>query len=58
MLHFSDDEFAQRRARLCDAMKNAKLDALLIFAQESMFWLTGYDTFGPMKSLVSVGVLN
>jgi len=46
MLHFSDDEFAQRRARLCDAMKNAKLDALLIFAQESMFWLTGYDTFG------------
>lgn len=46
MLHFSDEEFTQRRARLCDAMKSAGRDAILIFAQESMFWLTGYDTFG------------
>ncbi|MGO7427840.1 aminopeptidase P family N-terminal domain-containing protein, partial [Rhizobium ruizarguesonis] len=27
-------------------MKEEKLDALLLFAQESMYWLTGYDTFG------------
>ena len=27
-------------------MKEQNLDALLIFRQESMFWLTGYDTFG------------
>ena len=27
-------------------MQAAKLDGLLMFEQESMFWLTGYDTFG------------
>ena len=27
-------------------MKEQNLDALLIFRQESMYWLTGYDTFG------------
>ncbi len=27
-------------------MKNDKIDALLMFRQESMYWLTGYDTFG------------
>ena len=27
-------------------MKEEKLDAMLLFAQESMYWLTGYDTFG------------
>ena len=27
-------------------MAAAGLDALLIFRQESMYWLTGYDTFG------------
>ncbi len=46
MLHFSDEEFASRRAKLIDKMTDQKLDALLIFAQESMYWLTGYDTFG------------
>ncbi|WP_284154830.1 M24 family metallopeptidase [Algicella marina] len=46
MLHFSEAEFARRRAAL-DAERRARgLDALLIFAQESMYWLTGYDTFG------------
>src|SRR5690606_34137771 len=28
------------------AMEEQGLDALLMFAQESMYWLTGYDTFG------------
>ena len=27
-------------------MRNQKLDAILMFKQESMYWLTGYDTFG------------
>ena len=27
-------------------MKEKNLDALLMFRQESMYWLTGYDTFG------------
>jgi Xaa-Pro dipeptidase len=45
-LHFSKDEFASRMELLKVRMKEEKLDALLIFAQESMYWLTGYDTFG------------
>ena len=27
-------------------MKKDKIDAMLMFRQESMYWLTGYDTFG------------
>lgn len=45
-LHFSQDEFTGRLERLKAAMKEEKLDAILLFAQESMYWLTGYDTFG------------
>jgi Xaa-Pro dipeptidase len=44
MLHFSADEFVQRRERLTAAMTERKLDAMLLFAQDSMYWLTGYDT--------------
>ena len=45
-LHFSRDEFASRLDLVKARMKEEKLDALLLFAQESMYWLTGYDTFG------------
>lgn len=45
-LHFEPLEYAERLERLTAAMKAEKLDALLLFAQESMYWLTGYDTFG------------
>lgn len=45
-LHFEPEEFAARRDRLILKMEEEKLDALLLFAQESMYWLTGYDTFG------------
>ena len=45
-LHFTDTEFADRKARLLAGMKAADIDALLMFRQESMYWLTGYDTFG------------
>nr|WP_250810783.1 Xaa-Pro peptidase family protein [Neorhizobium tomejilense] len=45
-LHFERSEYADRLTRLTEKMRADKLDALLIFAQESMYWLTGYDTFG------------
>ena len=45
-LHFERGEFAARLTRLTTAMHERKLDAVLLFAQESMYWLTGYDTFG------------
>lgn len=45
-LHFDEQEFEDRRNRLIARMNEEKLDAMLLFAQESMYWLTGYDTFG------------
>ena len=45
-LHFSKEEFLQRKTKVLESMKEQKLDALLMFRQESMYWLTGYDTFG------------
>ena len=45
-LHFERSEFDARRDRLLTEMTEKKLDAILLFAQESMYWLTGYDTFG------------
>lgn len=45
-LHFSDAEFERRFTELKAVMETEKLDAMLLFAQESMYWLTGYDTFG------------
>ncbi|MEZ5934186.1 MAG: Xaa-Pro peptidase family protein [Alphaproteobacteria bacterium] len=45
-LHFTADEFDRRRARALQAMAARRLDALLMFKQESMYWLTGYDSFG------------
>jgi len=45
-LHFDAKEYSGRLERLQAAMDERKLDCLLLFAQESMYWLTGYDTFG------------
>ena len=45
-LHFAPEELAARRQRTCAAMAAAGLDALLLFKQESMYYLTGYDTAG------------
>jgi Xaa-Pro aminopeptidase len=42
-LHFTLEEFAERRRR---ALAARGLDALLMFKQESMYWLMGCDTFG------------
>lgn len=45
-LHFEREEYAARLEKLTTSMREEKLDAMLLFAQESMYWLTGYDTFG------------
>ncbi|KOF21299.1 Xaa-Pro dipeptidase [Ensifer adhaerens] len=45
-LQFAQEEYAARLERLTAKMRDDKLDAVLLFAQESMYWLTGYDTFG------------
>ena len=45
-LHFSAAEFDRRKSALLAAMAERGLDGMLLFQQESMFWLTGYDTFG------------
>jgi len=45
-IHFHPDEFAARVASATSAMAAQGLDAMLLFAPESHYWLTGYDTFG------------
>ena len=45
-LHFTKKEFSTRKSNLIKIMKEQNIDALLMFRQESMYWLTGYDTFG------------
>ena len=46
MLHFTREEFASRQRNATAAMRAANLEGLLIFRQESMYYLTGYDTMG------------
>jgi Xaa-Pro dipeptidase len=45
-LHFEPAEFEARKTRVLEEMARRGLDALLLFAPESQYWLTGYDTFG------------
>ena len=45
-LHFTAQEFESRENKVIKSMEEKSLDALLLFSQESMYWLTGYDTFG------------
>ena len=45
-LHFSKKEFKSRKSKVLKSINEKNLDALLMFRQESMYWLTGYDTFG------------
>ena len=45
-LHFDRAEYAGRQRQACAAMQQAGLDGLLMFRQESMYWLTGDDTVG------------
>lgn len=46
MLHFERDEYQRRIDAACAEMNRQELDGLVIFRQESMYYLTGYDTSG------------
>lgn len=46
VLHFTPEELAQRRSLITAELIRRNLDGLLMFRQESMYYLTGYDTFG------------
>jgi Xaa-Pro dipeptidase len=45
-LHFELTEYQARIEQTIKALGDSGLDGLLMFHQESMYWLTGYDTFG------------
>ena len=45
-IHFTKEEFLIRKSKVVKELKKQNLDGLLMFRQESMYWLTGYDTFG------------
>lgn len=45
-LHFSTEELSARRRAAADEMSRRGLTGMLLFKQESMYYLTGYDTFG------------
>src|SRR6266516_4045773 len=46
VLHFERSEFDARVASAREALRGEKLDAILLFAQESLYYLTGFDTSG------------
>ncbi|PGH29938.1 hypothetical protein GX50_07310 [[Emmonsia] crescens] len=45
-LHFSEEELQERRNRALEVMKRENLDGFLMTKQESLYYLTGFDTFG------------
>ncbi len=45
-VHFTNEDLAARRKSVADELADRGLDGLLMFRQESMYYLTGYDTFG------------
>jgi len=45
-LHFTTEEFTERQHRTIEQLTNRQLDGLLMFRQESMYYLSGYDSFG------------
>src|SRR5437868_7857477 len=45
-LHFDPREYKSRIRKAIAALESEGLDGLLMFQQESMYYLTGYDTFG------------
>ena len=45
-IHFTKEEFFERKSKVITELKKQNLDGLLMFRQESMYWLTGFDTFG------------
>jgi Xaa-Pro dipeptidase len=53
-LRFTAAEHAERLARTRQLLVARGLDALLVFAQESHYWLTGFDTSGYVFFQVGV----
>ena len=45
-MHFDPAEYAARKSRATQTLERKGLDALLMFAPESQYWICGYDTFG------------
>ena len=45
-LHFDRGEYKARIKKVVARSRTEGLDGLLMFQQESMYYLTGYDTFG------------
>lgn len=45
-LYFSEQEFQDRRNRALELMKRENLDGFLMTKQESLYYFTGFDTFG------------
>lgn len=45
-MHFTSEEFAQRIANSQSDLNDLGLSGILLFAPESHYYLTGYDTFG------------
>lgn len=45
-LHFTEQEFAARRTAVIHELSAQGLAGILLFRQESLYYLTGYDTFG------------
>ena len=45
-LHFSKEEFLHRQGKIKARLESEGLDGIIIFRQESMYYLTGYDTSG------------
>ncbi|KFY14699.1 hypothetical protein V492_02457 [Pseudogymnoascus sp. VKM F-4246] len=45
-LHFSEEEFKERRERALKLMERENLEGFLMTKQESLYYFTGFDTFG------------
>ena len=45
-LHFTREEFAERRGKAIAELKRRGLAGILLFKPESLYYLTGYDSFG------------
>ena len=45
-IHFTKEEFTARQQKTIEHLKSRQLDGLLMFRQESMYYLSGYDSFG------------
>ena len=45
-IHFTNEEFKKRQNNVISELNKKNLDGILIFRQESMYYLSGYDSFG------------